>query len=126
MAGSAAEVSSAPETGETEHEETADEEGAREEGNEESPGLTGPMALGATTVTEPPVGASPPADEGNGGSDSVTTPELQTNEPEVPEALVSHSPGTESTSGSPKHRLPIRLRLPSILPPQSRRPSSPS
>ena len=56
-------------------------------------GLTGPMALGATTVTEPSVSASPPADEGNGGSDSVTTPEIQTNEPEVPEALVSHSPG---------------------------------
>ena len=63
--------------------------------NEESSGLTGPMALGGTTVTEPSVGASPPADEGNGGSNSVTTPETQTNEPEVPEALVSHSPGTE-------------------------------
>ena len=41
--------------------------------------------------------ASPPADEGNGGSNTVTTPEVQTNEPEVPEALVSHSPGTEPT-----------------------------
>jgi len=55
------------------------------------------MALGATTVTEPPVSASAQADEGNGGSDTVTTPEVQTNEPEVPEALVSHTPGTEST-----------------------------
>ena len=74
------------------------EDGAREEGHEGSAGLTGPMALGGTTVTEPPAGALPPADEGNGGSNSVTTPEIQTNEPDVPEALVSHSPGTESSS----------------------------
>ena len=58
------------------------------------------MALGVTTVAEPPVGASPPANEGNGGSNSVTTPELQPNEPEVPEALVSHSPVTEPTQGA--------------------------
>jgi len=85
---------------ETEHEATADDEGAREEGNEESSGLAGPMALGGTTITEPSAGASPPADEGNGGSDSVTTPEIQTNEPEVPEALVSHSPVTEPSQAA--------------------------
>ena len=129
-AGSTAEASSAPKTSETEHEETADEEGAREEGHEESSGLTGPMALGGTTVTEPSAGASPPADEGNGGSDSVTTPEIQTNEPEVPEALVSHSPGTEPSSCSPKHRLadppPPPVDPPAAEPPavEARRDSS--
>ena len=79
---------------------TEEQGAAREQDHEQSSGLTGPMAIGGSTVAEPGQGAAPPINEGNGGSDSVTTSEPQTNEPEVPEALVSHSPGTEPTSES--------------------------
>ncbi len=106
---------------ETPHEETPAQEGAREDGNEESSGLTGPMALAATTVTEPSEGASPPAEAGNGGSDSVTTSEVQTNEPEVPEALVSHSPGTEST---PAPETPAAAAPPPAVDPPAAEPAA--
>jgi hypothetical protein len=77
-------------------EETEESEAAREEDQQEIGGLTGPMAIGGSTDAHPEAGATPPADEGNNGSDTVTTLDAEeTNAPEVPEALVSHSPVTE-------------------------------
>lgn len=72
---------------------------ARTEGQQQSPGLTGPMALGATTVNESPPPPATVQTTDNSGSDAVgpTATEV-VNEPEVPPAVVSSSPSTEPSS----------------------------
>jgi hypothetical protein len=80
---------------------TEETEAVRELGHEEPSGLAGPMAIGGSTDAEPAAGTTPTADEVNNGSDLITASNLvETNEPQVPEALVSHSPVTEPSQAA--------------------------
>lgn len=80
----------------TDPEETEPEENARQGETNEPAGLTGPMALGTTTVNESPAAPATAQENNNGGSDTVVPSATEVvNQPEVPAAAVSSSPSTE-------------------------------